>query len=43
MSGTIPHLADHIAMGVFDEFQIPYSALQREHEALIGEAAAAGA
>jgi aryl-alcohol dehydrogenase-like predicted oxidoreductase len=29
-------------MGVFDEFQIPYSALEREHEAAIGEAAAAG-
>jgi aryl-alcohol dehydrogenase-like predicted oxidoreductase len=28
---------------VFDEFQIPYSALQREHEATIARAAAAGA
>jgi hypothetical protein len=35
MSGTVPHLADHIAMGVFDVFQIPYSAVEREHEALI--------
>jgi aryl-alcohol dehydrogenase-like predicted oxidoreductase len=43
MSGTLPHLADHIAMGVFDVFQIPYSALQREHEDLITGAAAAGA
>lgn len=43
MSGTIPNLADHIAMGVFDEFQIPYSALQREHEELIADAANAGA
>jgi aryl-alcohol dehydrogenase-like predicted oxidoreductase len=43
MSGTLPNLADHIAMGVFDVFQIPYSALQREHEALIAEAVAAGA
>jgi aryl-alcohol dehydrogenase-like predicted oxidoreductase len=43
MSGILPHLPDHIAMGVFDVFQIPYSALQREHEELIGEAAAAGA
>src|SRR5215510_10606577 len=24
MSGTLPNLADHIAMGVFDVFQIPY-------------------
>ncbi len=32
MSGTLPNLTDHIAMGVFDAFQIPYSALEREHE-----------
>jgi aryl-alcohol dehydrogenase-like predicted oxidoreductase len=31
MSGILPHLPDHIAMGVFDVFQIPYSGLQREH------------
>jgi len=43
MSGTLPHLADHIAMGVFDVFQIPYSAVQRDHEDLIAAAAAAGA
>ena len=43
MSGTLPDLPDHIAMGVFDVFQIPYSALQREHEDLITAAAAAGA
>jgi aryl-alcohol dehydrogenase-like predicted oxidoreductase len=43
MSGTLPHLADHLAMGVFDAFQIPYSALQREHEQLITQAANAGA
>ena len=43
MSGTLPNLPDHIAMGVFDVFQIPYSALQREHEELISRAAAAGA
>lgn len=43
MSGILPHLPDHIAMGVFDVFQIPYSAVQREHEELITEAAAAGA
>lgn len=43
MSGTLPHLPDQIAMGVFDEFQIPYSALQREHENLITAAAEAGA
>ncbi len=43
MSGTLPQLPDHIAMGVFDVFQIPYSAIQREHEDLITAAAAAGA
>jgi aryl-alcohol dehydrogenase-like predicted oxidoreductase len=43
MSGTLPNLPDHVAMGVFDVFQIPYSAVQREHEDLITEAAAAGA
>ena len=43
MSGTLPNLADHIAMGVFDVFQIPYSAVEREHEALIAAAAEAGA
>src|SRR3989454_2898288 len=43
MSGTLPHLTDHIAMGVFDEFQIPYSALEREHEESITAAAEAGA
>jgi aryl-alcohol dehydrogenase-like predicted oxidoreductase len=43
MSGTIPNLADHIRMGVFDVFQIPYSAVEPEHEQLISNAAAAGA
>jgi aryl-alcohol dehydrogenase-like predicted oxidoreductase len=43
MSGILPHLPDQIAMGVFDVFQIPYSAVQREHEDLITAAAAAGA
>jgi aryl-alcohol dehydrogenase-like predicted oxidoreductase len=43
MSGILPNLPDHIAIGVFDVFQIPYSAVQREHEDLITAAAAAGA
>ena len=43
MSGVLPNLTDHIAMGVFDAFQIPYSALEREHEAPIHNAAVAGA
>ena len=43
MSGTIPNLSDHIEMGVFEVFQIPYSALQREHEDLITAAVGTGA
>jgi aryl-alcohol dehydrogenase-like predicted oxidoreductase len=43
MSGILPNLPDHLAMGVFDVFQIPYSVVQREHEELITAAAAAGA
>jgi aryl-alcohol dehydrogenase-like predicted oxidoreductase len=42
-SSILPNIADHIKMGVFDVFQIPYSALQPEHEAAIAEAARAGA
>ncbi len=43
VSGTLPNLTQQIAMGVFDAFQIPYSALQREHEDVIARASAAGA
>src|SRR5450755_2004296 len=43
MSGILPNLPDHIAMGVFDVFQIPYSAVQRDHEELITVAAGVGA
>ncbi len=43
MSSVLPDLLDHIEMGVFDVFQIPYSALQPEHEAAITQAAEAGA
>lgn len=43
MSGTLPNLPEQIEMGVFDVFQIPYSALQRDHEQLISQAAQAGA
>ncbi len=42
-STMVPHAMDHLAMGVFEAFQIPYSALQREHEAIITEAARVGA
>ena len=43
MSSTLPHLPKYIDWGVFDTFQIPYSALEREHEDLITRAAEAGA
>ena len=43
VSGTLPHMSAQVEMGVFDAFQVPYSALQREHEAVIAKAAASGA
>jgi aryl-alcohol dehydrogenase-like predicted oxidoreductase len=43
MSGILPDLPDHLAMDAFDAFQIPYSAVQRDHEELIAEAAGRGA
>ena len=42
-SSTSPHLKTYIGWGVFDVFQIPYSALERQHENLITAAATAGA
>ncbi|HOR29662.1 MAG TPA: aldo/keto reductase, partial [Candidatus Sumerlaeota bacterium] len=42
-SSTSPDLATYIEWGVFDAFQIPYSALERRHENLITRAAQAGA
>jgi len=43
VSGVLPNLDEQIQSGVFDAFQIPYSALQREHEDVISRADAAGA
>ena len=43
MSGTLPNIEAQINMGVFDVFQIPYSAVEREHEEIITGAAKAGA
>lgn len=43
MSGTLPNMPSQVALGVFDEFQVPYSALQREHEEVIAAASEAGA
>jgi aryl-alcohol dehydrogenase-like predicted oxidoreductase len=42
-SSTLPNISEHVALDVFDVFQIPYSALEREHEAVITEAASHGA
>ncbi|MBM7567670.1 aldo/keto reductase [Paenibacillus sacheonensis] len=43
ISSTLPHIAAYIQSGVFDSFQIPYSALERDHENIISDAANAGA
>ena len=42
VSAILPTLDEQIEMGVFDTFQIPYSALQRDHEQVIARASAAG-
>lgn len=42
-SSTHPHIEAYIQSGVFDVFQIPYSALERQHEGAITEAGRAGA
>ena len=43
ISSTLPHISQYIAMGVFESFQIPYSALERRHEEVIGKAQQSGA
>ena len=42
-SSTHPHIETYIQSGVFDVFQIPYSALERHHEDAITQAGQAGA
>jgi aryl-alcohol dehydrogenase-like predicted oxidoreductase len=42
ISSTLPHLPTYLKWGVFDSFQIPYSALEREHEEWIAEVGKAG-
>jgi aryl-alcohol dehydrogenase-like predicted oxidoreductase len=42
-SSTLPNIKDHIEMGVFDVFQIPYSALERAHENIVTQTAKSGA
>ena len=41
-SSILPNIIDHIDMDVFDVLQVPYSALQPEHENTIAIAARAG-
>ena len=43
ISSTHPHIETYISSGVFDVFQIPYSALERVHEDAIQKAADSGA
>jgi aryl-alcohol dehydrogenase-like predicted oxidoreductase len=43
ISSTLPHISNYIESGVFDSFQIPYSAMERDHETIITKAAQAGA
>lgn len=43
MSSTLPNIEQHIAMDVFDVFQIPYSATDRQHEEIVTRAGEAGA
>ena len=42
VSTTLPYLPTYLEWGVFDLFQIPYSALERDHEGWITKAAEAG-
>jgi aryl-alcohol dehydrogenase-like predicted oxidoreductase len=42
ISSTLPHLPVFLGWGVFETFQIPYSALERAHELVIGQVADAG-
>ena len=43
MSTTLPHLPTYLEWDVFDVYQIPYSALERDHEDWLTNTAQAGA
>ena len=43
ISSRSPDLDTYVERGSFETYQIPYSALQREHEEVIGKAATSGA
>ncbi len=42
-SSTLPHITTYIEWGLFDVYQIPYSALERAHENACSQAALSGA
>lgn len=43
ISSTLPHITTYTERGVFDTYQIPYSALERRHEDVIAAVAQSGA
>jgi aryl-alcohol dehydrogenase-like predicted oxidoreductase len=43
ISSTLPHITTYIEWGKFATYQIPYSALERQHENVISAAARSGA
>ncbi len=43
MSGTLPNIIEQLDLGEFDAFQIPYSAVEHEHDEIITRAASEGA
>jgi aryl-alcohol dehydrogenase-like predicted oxidoreductase len=43
ISSTLPNLREHIDTGAFDVLQVPYSAVEADHESLMAEAANKGA
>jgi aryl-alcohol dehydrogenase-like predicted oxidoreductase len=43
ISSQLPQLTEQLEMGAFDVFQLPYSALQRQHEDFMSQAAKSGA
>ena len=43
ISSTLPHIPEYLEWGVFESYQIPYSALERRHEKAIARAGESGA
>ena len=42
VSDVLPQVSELLNLGVFDTFQFPYSAMEREHEAFMSQAAKSG-